>query len=91
MSKINEEDINYEIPILIAKGRKIYDKDMNHLFTVPMTFRAKELLNNEGWIKNNESWISYRQRTEKERCIEERKSEKFAKDLAEFYNRGRIK
>lgn len=58
------------------------------MFSVSMTERAKQLLDNDGWEKGKESWLDYRKRTEKEREIEQQKQYKLAADLAEFFNKA---
>ena len=78
---------------MVSKVRLIADekgcvRDTNgkFLFSVPMTERAEELLDNDGWDKTKESWLSYRKRTEKLREVEEAKKVEFAKDIVNAYN-----
>ena len=47
---------------------------------------VKELLDNDGWDKKNESWLAYRTRTKDERITEELKRNQIATDLVTAYN-----
>jgi len=59
--------------MLIAKEGRIYNNDRKFICSMPITDRGKELLNDEGWEKDNESWLNYRSRTKEERNDEELK------------------
>lgn len=85
---IMTENVKYEPCILVAKKDCVYTTDGKFMFSVSMTDRAKELLNNDGWEKDKESWCDYRNRTAAERDVEKQKQYKFAKDLVEFFNKA---
>ena len=80
-------EVAYEKCQLVAKKESVYTTDGKYMFSVSMTDKATELLNNEGWEKGKESWIDYRQRTETEREFEKQKQYKLAADLADAFNR----
>lgn len=72
---------------LIATESRIYDIDGHYICSIAMTERAKHLLNNYGWNKEVESWLSYRARTKKERESETEKQHQMAKDMVNAYNK----
>lgn len=80
--------VAYEPCVLVARKEQVYTAGGKFMFSVSMTDRAKELLDNDGWEKGKESWLYYRKRTEKERELEQQKQYKFAADLAEFFNKA---
>ena len=80
--------IAYEPCVLVARKEQVYTADGKFMFSVSMTERAKQLLDNDGWEKGKESWLDYRKRTEKERELEQQKQYKLAADLAEFFNKA---
>ena len=80
--------VAYEPCVLVARKEQVYTADGKFMFSVSMTERAKQLLDNEGWEKGKESWLDYRKRTEKERELEQQKQYKFAADLAECFNKA---
>ena len=71
---------------LLVDKNKVVTINGKYLFSVSMTDRAKELLDNEGWDKGNESWLAYRSRTKQERINEELNRDKIASDLVFAYN-----
>lgn len=77
---------NYEPCVLVARDEAVYTTDGKFMFSVSMTEKAKQLLDNDGWEKGKESWLDYRQRTETERELEKQKQYKLAADLVEFFN-----
>ena len=79
--------MEYEIKKLTAKEDRIYAEDGEFICTVSMTREAKALLDNEGWDKEKESWLSYRERTAQERENEELKRHAFVHDLVTAYNK----
>ena len=80
--------VAYEPCVLVARKEQVYTADGKFMFSVSMTERAKQLLDNDEWEKGKESWIDYRKRTEKERELEQQKQYKFADDLAECFNKA---
>jgi hypothetical protein len=80
--------VAYEPCVLVARREQVYTADGKFMFSVSMTERAKQLLDNDGWEKGKESWLDYRKRTEKERELEQQKQYKLAADLAEFFNKA---
>ena len=68
----------------------IFADDGEYICSTSMTGRAKELLDNEGWDSNQESWIFYRQRTKNEREREIRKRRQFVQDIVDAYNAEHI-
>ena len=80
--------VAYEPCVLVARKEQVYTADGKFMFSVSMTERAKQLLDNDGWEKGKESWLDYRKRTEKERELEQQKQYKLAADLAEFFNKA---
>lgn len=80
--------VAYEPCVLVARKEQVYTADGKFMFSVSMTERAKQLLDNDGWEKGKESWLDYRKRTEKERELEKQKQYKLAADLAEFFNKA---
>jgi len=79
--------VAYEPCVLIARKEQVYTAEGKFMFSVSMTERAKQLLDNDGWEKG-ESWLDYRKRTEKERELEQQKQYKLAADLVEFFNKA---
>jgi hypothetical protein len=71
---------------LKAEKERVYTVNGKYLFSVSMTDRSVDLLNNDGWDSKNESWLSYRTRTESERIDEELKRRQIALDLVKAYN-----
>lgn len=71
---------------LLTRNENVYTVNGKYLFSVSMTDIAKELLNDEGWDKGNESWLSYRIRTSGDRLREERRRQEIASDLVGCYN-----
>jgi len=74
------------LKLLVNKEAAVRDINGRFIFTAPMTDRAKEFNHNEGWKKSEESWLAYRNRTEKERIEEELKKQAFAEDVIRAYN-----
>ena len=79
--------VAYDKCQLVAKKEQVYTADGKYMFSVSITDRAKALLDNDGWEKEKESWLDYRQRTESERELEKQKQYKLAADLADAFNR----
>lgn len=82
------DTVSYEPCVLVAQKEQVYTTDGKFMFSVSMTERAKQLLDDDEWEKGKESWLDYRKRTKKEREIEQKKQYKFAADLAEFFNKA---
>ena len=80
--------VAYEPCVLVARKEQVYTDNGKFMFSVSMTDRAKELLDDKGWEKGKESWFNYRKRTKNEREIERQKRYKLAADLAEFFNKA---
>lgn len=80
-------EVSYNKCQLVAKKNQVYTTDGKYMFSVSMTDRAKELLDNDGWESGKESWLDYRQRTAAERELENQKQYKLAADLADAFNR----
>lgn len=79
--------VAYEQCVLVARKEQVYTADGKYMFSVSMTERAEQLLDNDGWEEGKESWLDYRQRTETERELEKQKQYKLAADLADAFNR----
>ena len=75
-----------KIKLLYSEDGTVRDINGRFIFSAPLTERAVELNENDGWDKENESWLSYRNRTSKERVQESIKRVEFAKDLVMAYN-----
>lgn len=73
--------------LLKTKNEIVLTKTGKYLFSIAMTNRALEILNEEDWEKGVESWLAYRQRTEQERIKEEIKRRQLATDLVNAYNK----
>jgi len=71
---------------LTSKKEQVFTVNGKYLFSVSMTDKAKDLLDDFDWERETESWIDYRKRTEPERNIEQEKQYKLTKDIAEAYN-----
>jgi len=78
--------MEYEIKKLTVDGDRIFAEDGEYICTVSMTQAAKALLDNDGWDKGKESWLAYRERTEKARADEKAKRAAFLHDLVTAYN-----
>lgn len=78
--------MEYKIKKLVADGDRILTDDGEYIGSVSMTQRAKDLLDNDGWKKGDESWIGYRNRTDAERENEKLKRKAFVHDLVTSYN-----
>jgi len=72
--------------LLYTDNSEIITIDGKYLCSLAMTDRAIELVNNADWDKTNESWLSYRNRTEQERINENLKRQELTKDLVIAYN-----
>ena len=79
--------VAYEKCQLVARKEQVYTADGKFMFSVSMTNRARALLDNDGWEKEKESWLDYRQRTVPERELEKQKQYKLAADLADAFNK----
>ncbi len=73
---------------LISKEDQVFTKNGKYMFTVSMTDRAKELLDDEGWDRLKESWLHYRNRTRLDREEEKHKTIQIARELAVCYNKN---
>ena len=71
---------------LIATERRVKDESGKYLFTISMTDLHKELINNEYWDKENESWLAYRERIKEQLREEENKQNDLALDIVAAYN-----
>jgi dihydroneopterin aldolase len=71
---------------LTTKESSVYTVSGKFMFSVSMTNEAKALLNDEYWDKGKESWLDYRNRTKKERELEQQKQYKLTEDIANAYN-----
>jgi len=74
------------VKLLVSENGMVKDINGRYIFSAPMTERAKELTNNDGWKKGEESWLEYRNRTKKERITEEIKRNELMKDIVRAYN-----
>lgn len=81
---MNKENERVE---LVAKDGCIYTINGKPVAYVAKTQRLRDLCNNDGWERDKESWLSYRERTKKERESEAEKSNKLACDLVDAYNK----
>lgn len=79
-------EVAYDTVKLEARKEQVYTVKGKFMFSISMTNRAKELLDNDGWEKGKESWIDYRHRTQAERDLEQLKQYKLAADLVEMFN-----
>ena len=73
---------------LISKENQVFTKNGKYMFTVAITDRLKELINDEDWRRGDESWLHYRNRTRIDREDERQKSCQIAKELAVCYNKN---
>lgn len=71
---------------LLARKHQVYTVSGKYLFSVSMTDRESELLDNADWDKENESWLAYRNRTKQERINEDNKRCKLTSDIVSAYN-----
>lgn len=78
--------MEYEVKKLIADGDRILTEGGEYICSVSMTIKAKALLDNEGWDKESESWLRYKNRTNEDRNNEDLKREAFVHDLVTSYN-----
>ncbi len=70
---------------LVADETRITNQSGRFLFSVPLTERQIEILDNQD-RKEDEPWISCRERTKAERELEKLKQFQFAREIAEAYN-----
>ena len=73
---------------LISKEDQVFTENGKYMFSVSMTDKAKELLDNEGWDENKESWLHYRNRTRLDREEEKHKTNQIARELVVCYNKN---
>jgi len=79
--------MDYDKKQLVHSGNgQIVDIDGRYICSISCTDRYKALLDNEGWDRNEESWINYRRRTDGERKDESVKRDQLANDIVEAYN-----
>lgn len=78
--------MEYEIKKLVAKDDRIYTMDGEYICTVSTTREAKALLKNIG-MKPTESWLTYRNRTAKQREDEHLKRVALVHDMVTAYNK----
>jgi hypothetical protein len=78
--------MKYTVKKLIADGDRIRATDGEYICSISMTAEAKALLDNEGWDKGKESWLDYRERTQRAREDEQEKRRTFSHDLVTAYN-----
>jgi len=71
---------------LVTKNERIYTDKGKYICSISMTDRAKELLDDDGWDKDKESWLEYRTNTKTERDLEKIKQYQLARDIADAYN-----
>jgi len=74
--------MEYEVKKLISDGDRIFCEDGEYICTVSMTQKAKALLDNDGWDKEKESWLDYRDRTLRARDNEKQKRKALVYDYA---------
>lgn len=79
----NTQIVRYK---LVATEGTVHDINGKFMFAVTHTDRAIALINNEDWIKGNESWLQFRERTKDERNWEELVRIGIANDLVNAYN-----
>jgi hypothetical protein len=77
----------YEIKRLMADDTMIRAIDGEHICTLSMSTEQESLLHGHGWDKDNESWLAYRERTQKARDEEDKKRNELALDLVNSYNK----
>ena len=71
---------------LTANKGFIKDQDMWIVANVSMTPEIMRLIDHEGWNKDEESWLAYRERTAEAREAERVIQYQMAEDLANAYN-----
>ena len=77
--------MEYEIKKLVAKDDRIYTVDGEYICTVSMTREVKDLLDDVG-RDPKESWLTYRNRTAKQREDERLKRVSLVRDMVTAYN-----
>jgi len=74
---------------LVRDGESVYTCDGEYLFTISMTTKQKQLLNDDDWDKKKESWIEYKRRAKPLWDAEREKRHALLDDIVNAYNETR--